>query len=141
MMSADIADELESTARRKSKKKAKPPSSALSVKSSRPVQLSATDVAKGAMTLQEPQLLDKMENVAYRLETQAHERKKSMNSRYSLACPTVLVWCLLSMWFDTSARKIRYKTCSVESQLQSKRLRWLNHGLRMPMTSYETFVW
>ncbi|DBA81363.1 hypothetical protein WJX79_002588 [Trebouxia sp. C0005] len=78
---SDIADELDSTARRKSKKKTRPLSSALSVKSSRPVQLSAADVAKGAMTLQEPQLLDKMENVAYRLQTQAHERKKRMNSR------------------------------------------------------------
>lgn len=91
MTNADAADEPDLTARHKSKKKTKPPSSALSVKSSRPLQLSATDVAKGAMTLQEPQLLDKMENVAYRLETQAHERKKRMNSRYPFACPTVLV--------------------------------------------------
>ncbi len=95
MMIAGKADELDSGARRKSKKKAKLPSSALSVKSSRPVQLSATDVAKGAMTLQEPQLLDKMENVAYRLETQAHERKKRMNSRYPLACPTIFFCCVL----------------------------------------------
>ena len=91
MMIADKADELDSTARRKFKKKTKPPSSALSVKSSRPVQLSATDVAKGAMTLQEPQLLDKMQNAAYRLEAQAHERKKHMNSRYPFTCPTVHV--------------------------------------------------
>lgn len=132
LTSADIADELDSTARRKSKKKTRPLSSALSVKSSRPVQLSAADVAKGAMTLQEPQLLDKMENVAYRLQTQAHERKKRMNSRYLPACPTILVSCLLSTCFDTSARKFRCKTCAVEPQLQSTRVRWLGCALRLP---------
>ena len=38
-----------------------------------------------AMTVQEPQLLDKMENVAYRLTAQADERKKHMQSRYLYA--------------------------------------------------------
>ena len=38
-----------------------------------------------AMTVQEPQLLDKMENVAYGLKIQADERKKHMNSRYCYA--------------------------------------------------------
>ena len=37
------------------------------------------------MKAQEPQLLDKMENVAYRLAQQADDRKKHMNSR---CCPT-----------------------------------------------------
>ncbi len=80
----DVGDDLDSTARPKSKKKTKAPSSALSSKPSRPVQHSATESAKLAMTLQEPQLLDKMESVAYRLTSQADERKKHMNSRY---CP------------------------------------------------------
>lgn len=39
-----------------------------------------------SMTVQEPQLLDKMENVAYRLNIQAGQRKKHMNSRYCHAC-------------------------------------------------------
>lgn len=40
------------------------------------------DTAKMSMSVQEPQLLDKMENVAYRLNLQAGERTKHMSSRY-----------------------------------------------------------
>lgn len=79
---ADETGDLDITARRRSKRKPKTPSSASPLKSSKPVQLSAIEIAKGAMTLQEPQLLEKMENVAYRLTAQADERKRRMNSRY-----------------------------------------------------------
>lgn len=79
---ADETGDLDITARRRSKRKPRTPSSASPLKSTKPVQLSAIEIAKGAMTLQEPQLLEKMENVAYRLTTQADERKSRMNSRY-----------------------------------------------------------
>lgn len=55
--------------------------SGLSNASNKLAQPSATDVAKMAMKSQELQLLDKMENVAYRLAQQANNRKKQMNSR------------------------------------------------------------
>ena len=79
---ADLSDKEDSAAHLKFRRKAKPAPSAAMSKPGRLVQLSATDTAKSAMAVQEPQLLDKMENVAYRLNTQAEERKKRMNSRY-----------------------------------------------------------
>ena len=54
----------------------------LSSNQAKPLQVSAMDTAKMSMTAQEPQLLDKMESVAYRLDIQAEQRKKHMNSRY-----------------------------------------------------------
>lgn len=71
---------LDSGSKSKLRRKSRP-LSGMSTASSRPAQASATEVAKAAMKAQEPQLLDKMENVAYRLAAQADGRKKHMNSR------------------------------------------------------------
>lgn len=81
-----MSDEEDSAARPKLKKKAKLPSSALLSKPSKPLQVSATETAKTAMCVSEPQLMDKMENVAYRLSIRAHERNKHMNSRCYPKC-------------------------------------------------------
>lgn len=86
--SADLSEDEDSTARTKSTGRRRPRlvPPALSSNPSKPLQVTATGTAKMAMAVQEPQLLDKMENVAYRLNIQADERKKHMNSRYCHAC-------------------------------------------------------
>ncbi|KAL3134162.1 hypothetical protein ABBQ32_008577 [Trebouxia sp. C0010 RCD-2024] len=78
---SDLSDDEDSTSHPKSRRKAKLPPQGLSSNLTKPLQVSATDTAKMSMTVQDPQLLDKMENVAYRLNIQADQRKKHMNSR------------------------------------------------------------
>ena len=76
---------IDSGSKSKTRRKSRP-LSGMSTASNRPALVSATEVAKSAMKAQEPQLLDKMENVAYRLAAQADERKKRMNSRCCWKC-------------------------------------------------------